>query len=561
MYLMCDTCGRDWPAPEYKGSCICGGQSWTDTSPVRRIETSLACNNCGLRGKDPTYRGLCECGATAWVDTSLAPGRYLMCDTCGRDWPAPDYDGACTCGGRSWTDTSPVRRVQTSLLCDICGRRGKDPAYHGRCECGANAWTDPTPEPRVQRSPQASPRASAPPHAPARGIVLDGNDVPPMIIDDYAGAQINELLGGIYRGALVLVVGAAGAGKSTYSAELAAVAATQLESKIYWLDRDQKHPDLVRTCFATLGTEDSFHRVKLVQPPKLKPRDWGIAEALALVPLDAAVLVLDSLETWGANDTLRLAVMERMKEHPARLKLVIAGTNAEGGVSGIGALERADDATVYVELKGGRHTIRRGKTRWLPCKSALARAALHASVVPERPAAEGSPTGVMLSAAQEPDFSRAAIERAASWPVREIEAYRARLRSQSVPRDTLLGWDRAVEEQKAAKRTAGSPRPTPSADPLPERTRAAYAKLLRSWPSTWNHGVRVSEMLKAIERDGLDELSAALRELACTGDEIPGATELGNALKWVRDQSIDGRKLTRSLDRNRIALWRVVRDA
>ena len=112
--------------------------------------------------------------------------------------------------------------------------------------------------------------------------MLDGSDVPTMIVDDYPGAQLNDLLGGIYRGALVLVVGAAGAGKSTYSAELAAFVATQLDSSIYWLDRDQKHPDLVRACFATLGVEPSFRRVKLVQPPTFMPREWGIAQALEL---------------------------------------------------------------------------------------------------------------------------------------------------------------------------------------------------------------------------------------------------------------------------------------
>jgi hypothetical protein len=393
------------------------------------------------------------------------------------------------------------------------------------------------------------------------GTVLDGNDVPPMIVDDYPGAQINELLGGIYRGALVLVVGAAGAGKSTFSAELAAVAATCLDSSIYWLDRDQKHPELVRACFATLGTEDSFSRVKLVQPPTLMPREWGIVEALALVPSDAAILILDSLETWGVNDTIRLAVLDRVKEHPARLKIVIAGTNAEGGVAGVGALERADDATVYVEIKDGLHTIRRGKCRWPPCESALERAAARASVAPDEYAAEGSPAGRMRSTVHEPDFSIEAIERAASWSVREIEGYRARLRTHGVPRDTLLGWDRAVAEHKATtQRAAEAPRVLQSADPLPERTLAAYAAVLRCWPSNWDRGVRISEILKAIERDSLDDLASALRNLAGTRDGLPSAIEIGNALKWMRDQSIEGMTLTRSLDRNRIALWRVVRD-
>jgi energy-coupling factor transporter ATP-binding protein EcfA2 len=380
-----------------------------------------------------------------------------------------------------------------------------------------------------------------------------------MIVDDYPGAHLNDLLGGIYRGALVLVVGAAGAGKSTYSAELAAFVATQLDSSIYWLDRDQKHPDLVRACFATLGVDTSFRRVKLVQPPTLMPREWGIAQALELVPPDAAVIVIDSLETWGANDTIRLALMDRVKEHPARLKLVIAGTNAEGGVSGIGALERADDATVYVEIKDGKHTVRLGKRRWPPCEAAVIRAEFHATTAREEDLAEGSLSGKRRAEVREPDFSLDAIAQAACWSVREIEAYRARLRAQGVPRDTILGWDRCVEEHKTAKPIAVTPvRTAPIEDTLPERIRMAYEKLLRSWPPSWNRGVRMSEIVNAIERDGLDELAAALRELAGTNERMPSAHALGNALKWVRGRSVEGRKLTRVLDRNGIALWSVV---
>jgi hypothetical protein len=81
---------------------------------------------------------------------------------------------------------------------------------------------------------------------------------------------------------------------------------------------------------------------------------------------------------------------------------------------------------------------------------------------------------------------------------------------------------------------------------------------VRSWPSTWSDGVRVSDILQAVALDGLDELGVALRELACTGERLPSAAELGNALKWVRDQCVDGKKLTRELDRKRIAIWRVI---
>ena len=125
-----------------------------------------------------------------------------------------------------------------------------------------------------------------------------------------------------------------------------------------------------------------------------------------------------------------------------------------------------------------------------------------------------------------------------------------------------MGGDRAAAEPKAPPQGAAEAPPVlKTAEPLPERALAAYAAVLRCWPSAWDRGVRVSEIIKAIERDSLDDLASALCDLAGTRDGLPSAIEIGNALKWMRDQSIDGITLTRSLDRNRIALWRVVRDA
>jgi hypothetical protein len=168
--------------------------------------------------------------------------------------------------------------------------------------------------------------------------------------------------------------------------------------------------------------------------------------------------------------------------------------------------------------------------------------------------------GKMRGEAPEPDFSIEAIAQAAAWSVREREGYRARLRARGVPRDTLLGWDRVIEEHRTVPHAASLQRTTQTESTLSECTRMAYQKLLRSWSSSWSGGVRTSEIIKAIAQDGLDELADALRELAGTKERIPTATALGNALKWVRGQSVEGRKLTRVLDRNGIALWRVVRD-
>jgi hypothetical protein len=52
------------------------------------------------------------------------------------------------------------------------------------------------------------------------------------------------------------------------------------------------------------------------------------------------------------------------------------------------------------------------------------------------------------AAAPAPDFSREFIALAAGWGVRELEGYKAMLRAQQVPRDSIEGWLAAVREAR-----------------------------------------------------------------------------------------------------------------
>src|SRR6185312_8366765 len=71
--------------------------------------------------------------------------------------------------------------------------------------------------------------------------------------------------------------------------------------------------------------------------------------ACAWVPADG-VLVADSLESWAPrSDKQALQLLRLPRTHPARVKLVVAASNAAGGVAGDAELERAGDATVFVE--------------------------------------------------------------------------------------------------------------------------------------------------------------------------------------------------------------------
>jgi hypothetical protein len=224
-----------------------------------------------------------------------------------------------------------------------------------------------------------------------------------------------------------------------------------------------------------------------------------------------------------------------------------------GGVAGDGEIERAGDATVFVD----RMQIRVGKCRWT-IGTTWARCGPGGLDV-ERLGDAGTTANLPAPGVVEPDFSIEFIEAAGRWSVREIEAYRARLRAQGVARDSLIGWDRAVEEWKAlhAGRSAGAPQTQPTEEaPLSESTRAAYGRLVRSW--RWKSPVRASDIAKDLLTPGFDEPGSALRELIGASDGAPlSATEVGNALKTVRDVGLDGMKLTRELDRKGVARWRL----
>jgi hypothetical protein len=117
---------------------------------------------------------------------------------------------------------------------------GRDPDLFGAC--GTDNWEETAPHPAAP--PRPAPPRLVPPHlrlvpglprAPAAAThprqrsrgdgFVDGSRVSPIIVDDIQSARINDLLGGIKHGALVLIVGAADAGKSTATAELAGKAA------------------------------------------------------------------------------------------------------------------------------------------------------------------------------------------------------------------------------------------------------------------------------------------------------------------------------------------------
>jgi energy-coupling factor transporter ATP-binding protein EcfA2 len=190
--------------------------------------------------------------------------------------------------------------------------------------------------------------------------VRTGSELGKLEVDHYP-ARLSEALRGVGRHALILLAGAAGSGKSTLAAELGAVVAEEHGGEIWWLDRDQTDPALIRGNFDLTGSP--IERLRLVQEreptdPLWQPLPWRVA--LAMVPKEAAFLVVDSLETWAESLADRLELARALRAHRARVKILIAPTNANGEIAGDRALQRAGDASVTITPT----TIEIGKCRW-----------------------------------------------------------------------------------------------------------------------------------------------------------------------------------------------------
>jgi hypothetical protein len=269
------------------------------------------------------------------------------------------------------------------------------------------------------------------------------------------------------------------------------------------LDADQLKDELIEETFRRARCPPEGLKGRII--PVYEQHENGMPDfrrACSRVPEDA-VQVVDSLEAWAPRgDKQALEMLRVLRAHPCRVKLVIAATNASGGVAGDGELERAGDATVFVD----RTQIRVGKCRW---------------TIGTMWARRG-PGGLQVERLDE---------------------------EETVGAQSTAMQDAVVEPHIFQRDMFGGA-------PLSQGERVALGKVLRWWPSTWTF-VTAREIVDAIERDMMDELGVALRELS--GASELSATNVGHALRCVKDKPLNGMMLTSELDRKaKIARWSVV---
>src|SRR6185437_6876585 len=145
----------------------------------------------GLRGEEVTVpEGCALCRSKGRPPTAVLDELHMQCEVCGCFGKPRALAGYCYCGARNWENTAPP---VLSLAPPY--PFGAEPTVPPRAIVAAG-WQEDGREP---------PAAPAPARAPIR--MVSGAKTTRKIVDDYEGARMNELLGGVMRGAVILIVG------------------------------------------------------------------------------------------------------------------------------------------------------------------------------------------------------------------------------------------------------------------------------------------------------------------------------------------------------------------
>ena len=296
---------------------------------------------------DPRFAGRCACGAFNWAETVEAPRPRRRARRTRSPTPeAPPRVIEAEDEEEAW-DRSRERGP-----CVSCGQpeRRHDAPGHGGPAC--DIYEPPLAARLVASTPPALRDSGRAP-----GIrILRADDADELVVTEYP-AVLSMVVGGFAHGKIHAVLGSAGAGKSTLAAQAASAIAGRHGAPLWWLDGDQNSMGLVLRSFALARSEP--HNLRVPQAEEGADLPWQ--RAFELVPQDALVMVVDSLETWAPrSDQARGELLRALRMHGCRFKFVIAAAKADGSVAGAGLLERAWDASIFVEKKA----IRTGKCRW-----------------------------------------------------------------------------------------------------------------------------------------------------------------------------------------------------
>ena len=243
-------------------------------------------------------------------------------------------------------------------------------------------------------------------------------------VDDYEGARLNEALGGVMHGGILLLAGPTATGKSDLAAELVVRAqrfwrdwhaghaghraAKRIAVPVYWLTHSSEAP-LVRALAAEAeAAKDASLADDAEVFDKIRGGNWSLAEVLKMIAsppgpraFEGHFLVVDNFDQWALTERDRTDALNALRQSDAILKIIILGKSASSsGAYTLQALGRAADAMVLTETD--TFGLKVEKCRWARLPSVSARAELHKlqdfilEEIPWEPKEEGTPVDVAI---------------------------------------------------------------------------------------------------------------------------------------------------------------------
>lgn len=201
------------------------------------------------------------------------------------------------------------------------------------------------------------------------GVVVESIDATSPLVPVAFGGVLDDALDGVVLGRVVLVGGLQGAGKSTLCAELASRMAAKLRGLAYWLDAEMSAP-LVAALFARTSSSTGNVRRVPKKPDAASARSIDWRDALAAVPPDAAVVVIDSIQRWAPRASDQTALLDAMAMLTPTV-LAISHANKKGEIAGSNANQHDADAICVVSPS----RIVTTKSRWTPTPRVVQRPA------------------------------------------------------------------------------------------------------------------------------------------------------------------------------------------
>ena len=263
--------------------------------------------------------------------------------------------------GLQWGQEKPLAKPLSTYVCDHCGTQS--PVHMGRCP-GCGEWG--TMNASVAAPSSSKGRGGA--SASHTTIVTLMSDIDESAIRHLPSGEpeVDRVLGGGWvSGAVLLIAGEPGIGKSTLLLQLANHSVAAGRRLLYVAGEESLSQIKLRA--ERLGVASSMQLTRETDARVLA--DHLVTEAPELVIVDSIqTLVADDSGTPGSLTQVRdgTAVLTRAAKAAGSTLVLIGHVTKQGGIAGPKVIEHMVDATLSLESAAGFRVLRASKNRFGP---------------------------------------------------------------------------------------------------------------------------------------------------------------------------------------------------